>query len=556
MTTVGPGPRRPAPSATWIALVAAAYVVTGRLGIAAALQQVTSVWPPSGLALAAVLLLGPRAAAGVALGSFLLNFGLTFDRARPVASVAVVAAMAVGSTIECLVGRALLLRFARGAACLDRAADVFRFVALAGLLSPTLAATIGAAALTLGGPPSHRGFGPIWSTWWIGDAVGVFVVAPLLLAWAREPRLARDPWRWAEALLLGGAVLAVALTAFRAGYPVETLAIPCLVWAAFSFGARGATLLTVVLAGIAVWGTVHGHGTFARTTLGESLAFLQTFVGVVAVSSLALCAVLAERAARSVDLLRAMEESTAARVAAESANRAKTLFLANMSHELRTPLNHIIGYAEMLQEDAEREGRAEAVSDLKKVVTSARSLLGVLHSILDAARLEAGTIDLTIGEFDLSSVVYEVRGLTLPLAEANGNTLEVRVANGIGPVRGDREKVRQALLHVVDNACKFTRNGAISVAASRETWGGRPCLAIVVSDTGIGLGKEEIDGIFRPFVQVDASPTRRYGGLGLGLSIARQFLQMLDGDLSVTSVPGQGSTFTLRLPDGVLPSGT
>lgn len=548
-STVVTGPAQRSPSAAWIAGIALAYIACGWLGMAVAVQQVSAVWASSGLALAAVLLIGPRALIGVGLGSFLLNFSYGFDASRPLSCAAVAAALAAGATVEALVGWTLVHRYARGLRFLDRAVDIFRFVGLAGLLAPVIAATVGTLALSLAGGASIGGAVATWWTWWIGDVAGILAVTPFVLAWSRDPGSAVESRGWGEVLGVAVSVVAVASVAFVAGFPVEALAIPCLVWAAFRFGLRGASSLTLLLAVIAIAGTLHGRGTFAHLPRGIALLFLQAFVGVIAVASLVLCAVIEERASRTRALLRARDEAQTARAAAEEANRAKTMFLATASHELRTPLNHIIGYGEMLEEDARTEGRAAAAADLGKILRSAKDLLAVVSSILDMARLEAGTIEIEYREFEVGPVVEEVKAACAPLAEKNRNALSARVAEGGGRLKTDRAKVRQALLHLVDNACKFTRDGAVSVEARREESEGRAWTTFAVTDTGIGITPQQLVGLFRPFVQADGTATREYGGLGLSLAIARQFARKMGGDITVESTPGKGSTFRMRIPE-------
>ncbi|HEY2158022.1 MAG TPA: response regulator, partial [Isosphaeraceae bacterium] len=244
----------------------------------------------------------------------------------------------------------------------------------------------------------------------------------------------------------------------------------------------------------------------------------------------------------------AQAELQKAKESAEAASRSKSTFLANMSHELRTPLNAIIGYAEMLQEEAEDAGTAETVADLKKIHGAGKHLLGLINDILDLSKIEAGKMDLYIETFDIGRTVGEVVDTIKPIVEKNGNTLGVDVPEDIGPMRGDLTKVRQALFNLLSNASKFTENGRISLAVARETVDGSDWFEFRVTDTGIGMTEEQLARLFQPFTQADASTTRKYGGTGLGLTITRRFCQMLGGDVTVASKPGHGSTFTIRLP--------
>jgi PAS domain S-box-containing protein len=240
------------------------------------------------------------------------------------------------------------------------------------------------------------------------------------------------------------------------------------------------------------------------------------------------------------DLLRANEQ-------AQAANRAKSQFLASMSHELRTPLNAIIGYSEMLEEEAADSGQAASIPDLQKIRSAGRHLLALINDILDLSKIEAGKMELHLEPVELGSLVQEVVTTVTPLVARNGNRLELRAGSHLGTIRSDGMKLRQALLNLLSNAAKFTEKGTITLTAER---GGTPREEIVltVKDTGIGMSAEAMGRLFEAFSQADTSTTRKYGGTGLGLAITRRFCQLLGGDVTVDSTPGQGSRFTIRLP--------
>jgi GAF domain-containing protein/DNA-binding response OmpR family regulator/HAMP domain-containing protein len=232
----------------------------------------------------------------------------------------------------------------------------------------------------------------------------------------------------------------------------------------------------------------------------------------------------------------------------EVAGQHKSQFLANMSHELRTPLNAIIGYSEILQEEAADAGQDEIVPDLKKIEGAGRHLLGLINDILDLSKVEAGRMEVFLEDVEVVPLLEEVRALIAPLAEKNGNVLDLKLAEDIGIIHTDRTKLKQSLLNVLSNGSKFTENGRLTLVAERFAENTRPMMRFAVSDTGIGMTEEQLGRLFQAFSQADASTTKKYGGTGLGLAISRQFCQLLGGDITVTSRPGEGSTFTIILP--------
>jgi len=257
---------------------------------------------------------------------------------------------------------------------------------------------------------------------------------------------------------------------------------------------------------------------------------------------------------------RAEEALRMAKEAAEAANRAKSTFLANMSHELRTPLNAVIGYSELLQEEAEDLGHENFVSDLEKIRTAGRHLLGIISDVLDLSKIEAGKMELYMETFPLAPLIEDAVVTSHPLVTRNENTFEVDCPADPGVMYADPIKVRQILLNLLNNAAKFTHQGQVTLTVTRETAPTSTASAtqtddvewvcFSVADTGIGMTPEQVRKLFREFWQADASTIRQYGGTGLGLAISRRFCQMMGGDIGVESQAGEGSTFTVRLPAG------
>ena len=248
------------------------------------------------------------------------------------------------------------------------------------------------------------------------------------------------------------------------------------------------------------------------------------------------------------ELQRAKEDAEIAKEQADAANLAKSQFLANMSHELRTPLNAVIMYSELLQEEAEDRHVDGFIPDLDRIRGAGRHLLALVNGVLDLSKIEAGKMDLYLETFEVGSMVREVAATVEPLVQKASNRLEIDVPPETDSMHADLTKVRQILFNLLSNACKFTEHGTVRLEARRRTENGTDWLDFRVIDTGIGMTPEQLGKLFQPFTQADASTTRKYGGTGLGLAISKRFCEMMGGSLEVTSEPGKGTTFALKLP--------
>ncbi|HZE37132.1 MAG TPA: MASE1 domain-containing protein, partial [Candidatus Eisenbacteria bacterium] len=322
-------------------LVAALYILAAKLGLKLAFvhASATAVWPPAGIALAALLLRGYRMWPAVFIGAFVANI-------TTAGSIGTSLGIGAGNTLEAVAGTYLVTRFASGRHAFARGQDVIKFFVLAALVSTTVSATIGVGSLVVGGfAPSSNAL-PIWRTWWLGDAAGDALFAPLLILWAKSPRPRWGAARLIEAGLLlfslvgvGQLVFGSVLLSGPRDYPIDFIAVPPLVWAAFRFGQRDTATASFVLASMALWGTLHGQGPFHRDDPNESLLLVQAFVGLNAALALAFAAVVAEKKRVDEVRLALVPEALAARRFAETSEK-RARFLAEASAILGSSIDY------------------------------------------------------------------------------------------------------------------------------------------------------------------------------------------------------------------------
>jgi signal transduction histidine kinase len=521
-----------------VATVAALYIVAALVGLRldAVSGFASLVWPPTGIALAAVLLAGRRIWPGIFVGALVANM-LTGAPSLAAAGIA------TGNTLEAVVGAYALSRVPGFRLSLDGLRDVLGLIVFAAALSTMISATLGVATLYTAGLVPQPKLAETWRTWWIGDAIGALLVAPAILVWSKRPRVHASAARLLEAVMLTLGVVVASLLVFIApitsgGGPLGQAYVffPLLMWAAIRFGQRGSVTATVVVSAIAVIGTVMGRGPFIQPTLHASLLALQTFMGITASTFLVLGASVSERE-------RYEEELRAARDAATAANSAKAEFLAVMSHELRTPLNAIAGYADILSLGVPGPLTQQQNDAVSRIQINQQHLLSLIDDVLSFAKIESGTTPITARPVLVSEALDSLEPLLRPDLVRHQLTF---IWNGCDPtlsVLADPVKLRQILLNVLGNAIKFTPpQGRIEVSAVRNA----DKVAIRVSDTGIGIPADKIGRVFEPFFQVQAGTTREYPGVGLGLSISRDFARAMGGDIEIQSVPGQGSLVTIE----------
>jgi len=233
---------------------------------------------------------------------------------------------------------------------------------------------------------------------------------------------------------------------------------------------------------------------------------------------------------------------------AERAGAAKSEFLAKMSHELRTPLNAVIGYSEMLLEDAAADGDADAAADLQKIHGAGHHLLKLINQVLDLSKIEAGKMELFTEPFDVSATIQDLIASCRDLTDRNCNQVTSELDPNLGTMMGDQKKLRQVLAQILDNAAKFTHEGMITVTARRESRNSRENIIVAVQDTGIGIAPEIMPTLFENFSVGEDLTSSKYGGTGLGLALSDKLCRLMGGDISVESSPGAGTCITVRLP--------
>jgi signal transduction histidine kinase len=482
-----------------IAILAAVYVAAARLGLMmdAVAGFATLVWAPTGIALVALLRGGTRLWPGVAVGALVAN-------AWTGAPIAVACGIAAGNTLEAVLGVWTLQRFGFDAA-LSRIRDVLALVGFAALASPIASATIGVASLYLGDIVTLAGTPAAWRAWWLGDAIGDLVVAPVLLALTHAWRLPRR--RRGEAAALAFALLA--LSAFVFFGPVREqwyLVFPVLMWAALRFGTRGAAIATFVVVAIAVAGTA---------IAGGELFQLQAFMAVVAVTMLVLGAASRER---------------------DEAVRRRDEMLEMVSHELKTPLSSVHMSADVLLDrlpDDDRLRKPAAV-----VIRSADRMAALVQNLLDLAAIDSDRLRVEIAEHDLAALAEETVEMLRPLARDKAQTLELVRGTARTAVACDRERVLQIAGNLVGNAIKYAPKGAtITVSVDGAT--------LVVRDTGPGIARDQLPRVFDRYWRA-AGHAR--SSQGLGLFITRRLVEAQRGTISVDSELGKGTTFRVTLP--------
>ncbi len=528
------------------AAITVVYFTAAEFGLSLASIQanVSPVWPPTGIAIAALLIFGRNFWPAILAGALAANL-LT------PASFPTAAGIGVGNTLEALTAWYLLKGPARENKPLDSIEGVLRFIFFAVIISPVVSATIGNVSLCLGGSAPWANFPHLWLTWWLGDGFGALVIAPFILSFTVRSRLDSRPRAILEGVGLLVLLFITAMVVFggslpgrSTNYPIEHLCLPLVVWAALRFDLRISCAAILLLSGVAVWGTSHGHGPFIQASINESLLLLQLFIGASTLTAFVLHAVVTERRMAEEEKLGLLERERAARAQAEQASRLKDEFLASTSHELRTPLTAIVGWSKLLrtgQVDPKDFGRAFEV-----IEQNAWSQARIVEDMLDVSRIITGKLQLAFVAVELEPIIAAAIDAVHIAAEAKSIKIVKRAESENLIVRGDGARLQQVAWNLFSNAVKFTPNGGIvEVLIVREGSHAK----IVVADTGAGINPDFLPYVFERFTQADRSSTRQHGGLGLGLAIVRHLVELHGGTVEARNKDeGKGAVFTVILP--------
>src|SRR5262245_48285302 len=522
--------------------LAVAYVLSARLGLAFHPEAgfATLVWPPSGISLAAVLLFGYRVWPGIFLGAFTTSLLLGTP-------IGVGLGGGIGNLAEALAGAYLLRRLPNFCMTLERVTSVVALIVFAGISSTLISATVGVLSFYAGGLIPRSDVLDSWRAWWVGDMVGILLVAPLILVWATTPR-AQCTVHWPEKVALAVSLVIVsALTFFSDLKGIPELATPfhqtdllvaVLLWAAIRFGQRGAATAVFCVSAAAVVGTALEHGPFAFPDVNDGLMLLQTFMASVAATCLLLGATMAERSIAHEKVRRANEEI-------KKANRAKSDFLAVMSHELRTPLNAISGFAELLKSGVYGPLNEKQIDAVTRIDTNEKELLGLVNEVLGFVDTDKGVVTVDRKDVSVAEAFDAVEPLIAPEVQRKHFVFKRELDHPRLAVRADPKGLQQILVSLLSNASKYTNDGGMITLGAD---GDGKQVRIWVRDTGIGIPKDELQRVFDPFFQADRGTTRRYSGVGLGLTIARDLARRMEGEVTIASEPGRGTTAAVVLP--------
>lgn len=605
-----------------VTVIAAVYGITAELGrfLASTPDNVTPVWPPDGFALAALLMLGYRVWPGIWIGAFFANIWAFLDKTNAASiaiSIAIASSIAVGTTLSAILGNFLLHKFARHRHLFDRPQNVLKFVVMGGMVGPIISASVGITALCVRGIVPWEDWGMNWFIWWISNVGGILIFTPLVLIWSqpclkairnlfefctagiRQKELKLKHLRFlsfsakqAEFVILIVLVFAVGKIAFGGGYPVEYMLIPFLVWAVFRFDIEGATLLIFIVSAIAVLGTVKGCGPFARPNINESLMLLQSFIGVIVLTTLILCSAIAQRQQVEDQLrvqtqqvekaLRDLQQTQAQLIHSEKMSGLGHL-VAGVAHEINNPVNFICGnlsYANQYTEKllnlikmyqdcypipvAEIQNQIDKIDlnfmieDFPKLLSSMKIGTDRIQKIVLSLRNFSRMDESKIKGVDIHDGLDNTLLILQHSLKSNAENVSIEVIkrySKLPKIECYASELNQVFMNILANAIDALAEKRIETNIDELDALPRieintnildeNSIVISISDNGSGMPEQIINRIFDPFYT-----TKPVGkGTGLGLYISYKIIaEKHRGRLKCVSVPNQGTEFIIELP--------
>ncbi len=518
-------------------------------------------WPGAGIIVGLLLVWGRSRWFGVFLATFIYNL-----HRRGFTIILPPLGASIGSTIGALITVSLILKFTRTKYPIRQVRHVVIFSLCAIFTGVIFQASIGILSYVSYMNKAWSDLPSVFFNWWVGDAISILLFAPLVFTWLRSPNNSKlKSWLSWEVFAVLSSLAIIAYLAFYESQPIEYLLLPPLLWSAFRFGSKFTTTIVMIVSMTATIATANSIGVFYKPQVnGNSVLLLQIFMGVMAITTMSVLAIVAENDQANLRLQRTnidleqrviertqelqLSEAKSRQLAAkaEAANQAKSAFIANMSHELRSPLNAVIGFSQLMLRT--KDLPTEHYENASIIYRSGDYLLTLINNILDLSKIEAGKSTLNPQNFDLYLLLDDIEDmLQLRASNAGLNFVFERDHDVPRYIYTDAIKLRQVLINLIGNAIKFTKVGGVFIHITNVKLANSDCiLRFSVRDTGVGIATTELSELFVSFAQAQAGREKQEG-TGLGLAISRKFVQLMGGDINVTSTVGKGTTFQFEI---------